>query len=129
MRNVVLFDGYCFLMLAFIKFLIKRDKEGQFRFATLQSNETLTLLKDDTFKIEENGFVLIQNGKVYRKSKALIKIMSELKKPWNYISIIRVIPPSQLNFFYDIVMKMRYRWFGKREEVFSPLDDVKHKFL
>ena len=58
-NQVILFDGVCNLCSGSVQFILKRDKEKKFLFASLQSSYGQTLLKQldlptDTF----NSFVL-----------------------------------------------------------------------
>jgi len=53
-QPVILFDGVCNLCSSFVQFVIKRDKKNIFKFASLQSDFSLSILKK--FKLPTNTF-------------------------------------------------------------------------
>ena len=70
-KPVILFDGVCNLCSGSVQFILKRDKEKKFLFASLQSNYGQKLLKQydlptDTF----NSFILFEDGKILTRSTA-----------------------------------------------------------
>ena len=76
---IILFDGICNLCNGAVQYVIKKDPSAKFKFSSLQSETGQKLLSD--YKIETNNFnsfVLIQNGKVYFKSTAALKVARQL---------------------------------------------------
>jgi len=126
---VILFDGICNLCNSFVRFVIKRDKNNIFKFASLQSNYGTALFSH--FRIPLNSFetIILYDGKnIYFKSNAIIKIVSSLGKQWKIVLIFKIIPLIIRNFFYDLIARKRYMLFGKRDSCMIPNPEEKAKF-
>ena len=130
-KHIVLFDGVCNFCNASVRFIIKRDKKDLFRYASLQSElgQSLTLSRGiDTKKVD--SIVLIQPGEAYYiKSSAALKIAKNLSGFYPILSIFIYLPRRLRDFFYDVVARNRYKWFGKKEACPMPTPEEKDKFL
>ncbi|MDZ4711227.1 MAG: thiol-disulfide oxidoreductase DCC family protein [bacterium] len=128
--KVILFDGVCNLCNSSVNYIIDHDKHDKFRFASLQSEAGQKLLKkfgldpDDLFSI-----ILIDGNKYYSESSAIIHISKEFGGVWKTLSIFKIVPPPLRNFFYRIIAKNRYKWFGKKDSCRVPTHELKEKFL
>lgn len=129
MERIILFDGVCNLCDSSVQFIIKRDPEGKFKFASLQSGIGQELLKKHGLKSTINSFVLIENGKVYVKSGAAIRISKQLYGLWKMSTVFLVIPPFIRDSLYSVIAKNRYKWFGKKESCLLPSPEWKNRFL
>jgi predicted DCC family thiol-disulfide oxidoreductase YuxK len=49
--------------------------------------------------------------------------------PFNLSFAFIVVPPFIRNFFYDIVSRNRYRWFGKKDACRIPSPEERAKFI
>lgn len=128
-KPVILFDGICNLCSGSVEFILKRDKEKKFLFASLQSAYGQDLLKQfnlpaDTF----NSFILYQDGKIYTRSTAALKMFQQLKG-WKWIKIYWVVPKFIRDAVYNLVARNRYKWFGKKEKCWLPTPELKARFL
>lgn len=126
--KVVFFDGYCGLCNGFVDFMMKVDKHDQFRFSPLQSEFAKKNLDPEDIEDLKSVVVLI-DGKTYRKSKGVIKALSELGVTWKMLSVFSIIPESILNISYNLVAKNRYRLFGKRDTCRLPTPEERKKFI
>ena len=129
-QRIILFDGVCNLCNSAVKFVLKRDKDSVFKFASLQSDIAKKLLKD--FKVSgiDNGtFVLIVDGEVYTRSTAALKVSKHLSGLWPLMTIFMIVPRFIRDWVYNLVSKNRYRWFGKRDTCMIPSPEMKIKFL
>lgn len=127
---VVFFDGVCNFCNASVNFIIDRDKRNRFRFAALQSDyahQQLTALGVDPTKMDT--VVLLQNGRLYQCSTAALRIAKQLDGLWPLWYVFIIVPPFIRNFFYDIVARNRYRWFGKRDTCRMPTPEERERFL
>ena len=127
---IILFDGVCNLCNSSVLFVIKRDKQKQFRFASLQEKTGESLLKkfdlpSDTF----NSFVLIENEKVYTRSTAALRIARRLHGGWNLLYGFMIVPRFIRDAVYNIIARNRYKWFGKRDECMIPTPELIERFL
>jgi predicted DCC family thiol-disulfide oxidoreductase YuxK len=112
-----------------VQFIIKRDCQGNFKFASLQGKIGQTLLKQHGISNDHTSFILIDNEKIYFKSSAALSVSSKLDGPWRLLAIFRIVPPFIRNILYTIVAKNRYKWFGKQESCMLPHPEWKDRFL
>src|SRR5680860_49269 len=117
-KKLVLFDGVCNLCNGAIQFMIKHDKEDEFRYAALQSDIGKKLIAErniDTEKVD--SILLIEPGVAYYdKSDAALQIGKHLKGYRTISSILYLIPTGLRNIVYDFIARNRYKWYGKKEE-------------
>lgn len=129
MKNIILFDGVCNFCNGAVQFIVKRDKKGAFKFASLQSEAGKELLSKCQLPQEIDSFVLVENNKCYIKSTAALRVCQRLKTPWNILSIFRVIPTPIRNTVYEYIAENRYKWFGKKEDCMLPSKELRDRFL
>ncbi len=130
MASVILFDGVCNLCNGFVNFIVRRDKKHRFMFATLNSNYAKEV--DEKYGInlaDLNTVILIKQGKVYTKSKAVLCIAKGLGFPFSLIYGFIVIPPFIRNYIYNFVANNRYGWFGKRQNCMVPSPKDIRRFI
>jgi len=127
---IILFDGVCNFCNSAINFVLKQDKKGIFRFAPLQSEAGQRLLQEYNLSTEEfDSFVLIDNGKVYKKSAASLRVMNKLPWYWKEAQVLRIIPTAFRDAIYDFIASNRYKWFGKKEQCMIPTPETRSRFL
>lgn len=127
---ILLFDGLCNLCNGSVNFILKRDKQGKFKFASLQSEIGNMLCKQhniDTNVID--SIVLIKNDKVFIKSAAVLEILKDLPIGWRVLRIGIILPKFARDWMYDLIAKHRYRIFGKKDECPILSKDVQDRFL
>ncbi|WP_068786962.1 thiol-disulfide oxidoreductase DCC family protein [Paenibacillus phocaensis] len=129
-EHVILFDGVCHLCQGAVKFIIKRDPVGRFRFASLQSQAGSRLLQTAGSQEESlDSVVLIEQGHYYTRSAAALRIARGLRYPWPLLYAFILVPRGLRDAVYRYVAKHRYRWFGKDETCLVPTRELKERFL
>ncbi len=129
-NQVILFDGVCNLCNGFVQFVINRDPSGIYRFAPLQSETGKKLISRFDLSYDKfDSIILIENNNYYLKSTAALKIVRSLGALWPLLYAFILIPRSIRDYFYDIVARNRYKWYGKRVECMIPGADIKSRFL
>ncbi len=129
-RPVILFDGVCNLCNGSVRFIIRRDPQARFRFASLQSPAGSRLLRRHGLPADAmDTLVLIDGDAVHTKSDATFEILRRLRAPWPILSVGRHIPRAIRNWAYDVVARNRYRWFGRRETCSVPTPETSARFL
>ena len=129
-KSVVLFDGVCILCNSSVNFIIKHDTKERFLFASLQSDAAKELLLHfEIKKIDLNTVFLIENGILYKKSTAALKIIKHLSKGFSLLYGFIIIPKSIRNWIYCVIAKNRYKWFGKESVCIIPSEKTRNKFL
>jgi len=127
---VVLFDGVCNLCNAFVQFILPRDPEGVFRFASLQSSVGQAVSEQYGLPTEAfDSVVLVEDGDCYTRSDAALRILRRLGGVYRLLSYARVVPRPIRDAVYDLVATHRYRIFGRREACLRPPDDAESRFL
>ena len=128
-KPIIFFDGVCNLCNSSVQFVIKRDKEAKFRFASLQSEAGQQVLQQ--FRLSQNdfnSFLLYEQGKLYTRSTAALRVLAQLKW-WKWAGVFQWVPPFIRNGVYNLVARNRYKWFGKRDECMIPTPELKGRFL
>lgn len=113
-----------------VRFTIRRDKKGIFKFAALQSDPGKILL--DKFGLgskDFDSFVYISGDQYFSKSTAGLKVLKELGGIWKLAYIFIYLPRPVRDIFYDMIAKTRYRIFGKRMVCMIPGTDINDRFL
>lgn len=127
---IVLFDGVCNLCSGFVQFIVPRDPEGKYRFASLQSDVGQSLLAEHDLANEElDSIVLIEDGESYVKSSAIIQIATRLGGRYRLLSPFRYVPAPVRDRAYDFVADHRYQWFGKKDRCMMPSGEMESRFL
>ena len=126
---IVFFDGVCNLCNASVQWLIKRDQKHQFRFAPLQGETAKLHLKITDENATPQSVILFENGKVYQKSTAALRLAVKLGFPWFLAGIFFIIPRFLRDWVYDYIARNRYRWFGKKDACMIPTPELKALFL
>lgn len=129
MERIILFDGECNLCDQSVQFIIKRDPDGVFTFASLQSDIGKMLLNECNVSSEIDSFVLIEGERYYVKSSAALRVCKNITGAWKLLYALVVIPKPLRDFFYGMIAKNRYKWFGKKDQCLLPSPDVRKRFL
>ena len=127
---VILFDGVCNFCNATINFIIRHDKKRIFRYAALQSEAGQALLKQYHLSSTNfDSFVLIDNGKAYKKTTAALHLYPKMGGLWKLVKLLWIFPPFLRDAGYDIIASNRYRWWGKKDSCMVPSAEVRSLFL
>lgn len=131
-NNIILFDGVCNLCNQSVNFIIKKDKNATFKFASLQSDFAKNVIKyvaDSNIVLNaDQSLLLIKNNKVYKQSNAALLIAKELKWPWKLLYIGIIIPKCVRDLIYKWIAGNRYRWFGRSESCSIPDESIQGRF-
>lgn len=128
--RIVLFDGVCNLCNGSVQFIIRNDKEGKLKFASLQSDNGQQLLSRysiDRSKVD--SIVFIDQGKAYIESTAALRIAGYLDGLWKILVVFRIVPVFIRDAVYRWIARNRYRWFGKQDSCMMPEPGVRERFL
>lgn len=129
-QAIILFDGVCNFCNGVVNFVIKRDKTHTLKFAALQSEAGRQLVKQ--YGLPENdlgSFLFIENGKLYNRSTAALKVCRHLNGGWPLLYGFVIVPAFIRNAVYDYVAKNRYKWFGQKDACMMPTPDIRSRFL
>ncbi len=114
---IIFFDGHCRLCNRAVKFVIKHDRAGLFRFAPLQSELARDALSGICIlKQTPDSIVYRENEKTYQHSKAVLRVLKKLGNGWQLFYVLIVVPPFVRDWAYNFICRNRYRWFGRNDD-------------
>jgi len=127
---VILYDGLCNFCNAVVNFIVRHDKKKIFSFAPLQTREARGLLREhnEAF-VSLKTVYLVEKGNVYKRSRAVFRMFRQLPYPWKMVSFFRILPVWFTDYFYKVIAKNRYKWFGKRNDATPVDEEVKARLL
>jgi predicted DCC family thiol-disulfide oxidoreductase YuxK len=129
-KPILLFDGVCNLCTGTVQWVIERDDEGTFRFASLQSEAGQALLEEFDLPTDDfDTFVLVEGDDYHTKSTAALRVAKRLGVPYSALYPLVAVPNVFRDRGYDVVANHRYRVFGKRESCMLPSPEIRDRFL
>ena len=127
---LILFDGVCNLCAWAVRFIIKRDPRGTFRFTALQSELGQRLLAQHHIDpASTDSFVLIEDGAAYTESTAALRVARRLRGAWPLCFAAIILPRFVRDPVYRFIARQRYRWFGKQNSCLVPTAELRARFL
>lgn len=127
---VILFDGVCNLCNGFVNFVFDHDPDGYFKVGSLQSEAARAYLEPFGRNPEAlDTIVLIEEGRLYTRSTAALRIFRRLTAPWPLLYVFVIVPRALRDRIYDVVASNRYDWFGKRDQCRMPTPGLKDRFI
>ncbi|MFN5983788.1 MAG: thiol-disulfide oxidoreductase DCC family protein [Fluviicola sp.] len=129
-NRIVYFDGVCNLCESSVQFIIRKNKQKNIQFASLQGSHGQAFLKENNFDTSEfSSLVYVENGKIYTKSSGALRITKQLKGLWPMMICFLIIPKFIRDGVYTYVAKNRYKWYGKKTSCWLPTPELKKRFL
>lgn len=129
-KRVIVFDGICNWCNAWVNFTIDHDPQAKFKFGTLQSEPAQQILKELRLPAEDfETFLLLEQGRVYTKSTAALKIVKQLSGFWPFFYLGIVIPRPLRDALYDYIARRRYHWMGKADTCRVPTPTERDRFV
>jgi predicted DCC family thiol-disulfide oxidoreductase YuxK len=127
---IILFDGVCNLCNGLVRFVIRRDPNGRFHFASLQSDAGRALLA--AHGLTDHGLdsmALVENGRAHVRSDAALRVVRGLSGLWPVFGVALILPRFIRDAVYEFIAKRRYRWFGKRDQCMVPTPEQAARFV
>ena len=127
--KVVLFDGECNFCNRSVQFIIKRDQNKKFKFASLQSTIGRELVEKHSIPKSIDSVVLVDNERAYTKSSAVLRIALGLDRYWNLLSIFLLVPVPIRNIVYDLIAKNRHKFLKQHNQCMIPAKEDLDRFI
>jgi len=109
MSSAILYDSECALCNSQVSFIRGRDRQKQFRFIPLQSEEGRGLLRSAGLNEDElDTVVYAKDGKFLLRSSAVLSILRDLGRGWRLFYSLTFIPTVIRDFFYRLVARNRH---------------------
>jgi predicted DCC family thiol-disulfide oxidoreductase YuxK len=118
--EILFYDGHCGLCHRAVKFVLKHDRTGEaFRFAPLQGESFGALVPAaEREALPDSIVVRTTEGALLVRSAAFLHILRRLGWGWRVLAaILAVVPRVLRDAAYDFVARVRYRIFGRRDDV------------
>ncbi len=115
-RPVIVYDGFCALCSGWARFVLRHDRRAKYRLLSAQSQLGRALYIHyglDPGDYETN--MLIEEGIVWVKSEACIRMAEGLGAPWSLVICLRILPRSVRDRIYESIARNRMRFMGRRQ--------------
>ena len=128
---IIVFDGVCVLCSRWTRFVLRFDRARHFRLAAMQTQAGRDLLRGNGLDPDDpSTFVVIDDGKAYTESTALLQVLSRFAWPWRLIAaMLRVLPRSLRDAGYRMIARNRYQWFGRTALCVVPVPEQRTRFI
>lgn len=127
---VVLFDGTCAFCERSVRFIARRDPAGYFRFGASQGAAAQSLLaRHGVSRESARSIVLIEDGHVFLRSTASLRIARHLPWPWRIAAVLLVVPVSIRDAAYRVVAAVRHRVAGRSNACDVPPPELRHRLI
>lgn len=127
---IVVFDGVCHLCSGWVRFLLRRDRARQFRFAAMQSVAGRALLAAHGLDPDDPvSFLLVTEQRALTDSDAILAVLRRLGGLWRITGVLRLLPRFVRDPLYRLIARHRYRLFGRREQCWLPNAEHRDRFL
>ncbi len=133
---ILLYDGVCGLCNRLIQFILRRDRDEVFRFASLQSALATVILSRHAVNAADLDTVYIvlncnePDESLLARSDAVIFVLQHLGLVWRACAFVfQLLPQSVRDWKYRIVARRRYRIFGRYDTCPLPSTETRARFL
>lgn len=124
---VLFFDGVCNLCNGAVQFILTHEKEQKLLFSPLQSEMGRKL--QAFIPPGTDSLVLYEDGKIYIRSSAALRVASYLKKPYSFLRSLVIIPTFIRDLLYRLIARQRYVLFGRKDSCMMPTAELKKRFI
>lgn len=127
---IIVFDAMCVLCSANAAFVLRHDRRGRFRLASMQGDVGAAIYRQ--FGIDPTNpesLIVVERGRARRDSDAVLAIWAGLDRPWNGLAAFRIVPRWLRDPVYRWVARHRYRLFGKRPTCWVPTAEQARRIL
>ena len=138
---ILLYDGVCGLCNRFVQFILRRDRNAIFRFASLQSAFASAILTRhhlnpsalDTVYVVVNPDSQNPNEEkehLLSRSAAALFVIKRLGNPWRSAAfLLQFLPKFLCDSAYNAIARRRYRIFGRYDTCPIPSPRDRGRFL
>jgi predicted DCC family thiol-disulfide oxidoreductase YuxK len=134
-RALLLYDGVCALCNGSVKFMMKRDRLDQFRYAPLESDLGREMLARFDIRALPDGVVLVTDAlapgeRIYHRSDSISESLQRLGAPWRMVGkLLAILPRPLRDWAYGVIARYRYRLFGRYDTCPVPSPEQRSRLL
>ncbi|MBC5785916.1 thiol-disulfide oxidoreductase DCC family protein [Ramlibacter sp. USB13] len=127
---IVVFDAQCLLCSGWVRFLLKHDRRGVFRFASIQGPTGRALLHEAGLPVDNlQTLLLVDGARSWQQTAAILRVLHGLGWPWRAAWLGWLVPAPLRDAAYRLVARNRYRLFGRSETCLVPPAQCERRFL
>jgi predicted DCC family thiol-disulfide oxidoreductase YuxK len=133
---ILLYDGVCGPCNRFVQFVLRRDRNAVFRFASLRSAFAATILArhaaspsdlDTLYVVVDHE---LPDEYLLSRSGAAIFVLKQLPGAWPLLAfLMQLVPKFLRDPAYNVVARNRYRLFGRSEVCAVSSEQDRSRFL
>jgi len=127
--GVILYDGDCLLCSRWVKWVVRHDPEGIFRFTAIGSAYGRALavrLAIDPDNPLTNAVII--DGQAHLYSDAAIAIASRLPG-YRWAGALKMVPKPLRDAIYKLIARNRIAWFGRPRACDLPGPEVRARII
>lgn len=129
-HGIVLFDGTCAFCERSVTFIATRDPGGYFRFGASQTPAAQALLSEfGETRESTRSIILIEDGQLFRKSTAVLRIARRLPLPWSIAAVALFVPRPLRDAAYAVVAAVRHRIAGRSNACEIPPPAIRERLI
>jgi predicted DCC family thiol-disulfide oxidoreductase YuxK len=127
----LIFDADCVLCSSAVRFVLAHERSATVCFVNAWSATGLAIAKTHGLSRADldETFLVVRGSRAFVRSDAAFEVARELRAPWSWVRVFRIVPRPLRDALYTFTAKRRYRWFGQRPQCFRPLPDQAHRFV
>lgn len=132
---VLLYDGTCGFCNGTVQLILRHDRRGTLRFATLRGAYGQAVfarhpeLREADSIAWVDGWPAAGNERVLLRSDAALRVAEYLAGAWKALLVFRLLPRPIRDFGYDLFARYRYRLFGEHNHCLLPLQEWRPRFI
>jgi predicted DCC family thiol-disulfide oxidoreductase YuxK len=131
---VLLYDGLCGFCDGTVQFILKHDRRGTLRFATLQGDVGRDVIARHSELAGVDSLVLVEpdasgEERVYVRSEGALQVARYLGGAWNLARGLKIVPRFLRDLAYDGFARIRYRVFGRYDSCPIPSPEQRARFI
>ena len=136
LHAILLYDGFCGLCDRLTQFILRRDRNGAFQFAPLQSPSAARILARHGANPTnlDTVYVVVNYNQpdesLLRRSDAILFVLEPLGGVWRLTGrVFARLPRPLRDWAYRVVARNRYRVFGRYDSCPVPSPAARGRFL
>lgn len=123
------FDGVCVLCNGFVDTVLRADRAGVLRFAPLQGETARRLLPAPPQDPGSWSLLYLDEHGLHAESDAALAVLRRLGGWWGLLALTRLVPRGLRDPLYRVIVRNRYRWFGRHAVCRVPTEAERARFL